>query len=178
VNDTHRLDAVAFVGNEPRFDCRGIGAVAPVTGDEFRFQTQALREVLPQRGELTAFIHQHGVTRRQGVDQRRFPGAGTGGRVNDNVSLGLEHAFHAGEYVLAELRELRTAMVDHRHVDGAHHAFGHGAGSGDLQEMAAGGVGHGVLQRQKLSRHGNAGTSAGQTLFCMQNLAAVGQVRV
>jgi hypothetical protein len=53
-------------------------------------------------------------------------------------------------------------MVDDRHVNGAHHALRHGARTGDLQEVTAGGVGHGELQVGRMSWHGNPAPEARQ----------------
>ena len=95
---------------------------------------------LPQRGEMPGLRHQHAIAGRQRVDQRGFPGAGAGGGIDDDRSAGLEDLLHAVEHFLAELRKFRTAMVDRRLVDGAQHAVGHVGRSGNLQEMASGGM--------------------------------------
>ena len=55
----------------------GIDAVAPVAGNELGREAELFRHVLPQRGELAGFAHQHAVACRQRVDQRGFPRAGT-----------------------------------------------------------------------------------------------------
>ena len=53
-------------------------------------QLQALRHLLPQRGEPAGAAHQHRVARRQRVGQRGFPGAGAGGGVDDHRPAGPE----------------------------------------------------------------------------------------
>jgi hypothetical protein len=81
--------------------------------------------------------HQHPVACRQGVDQGRFPGAGTGGGVDHHVVVGLEDGLDLGQDLAAKRAEFRPAMVDGGVVDGPENAIRHVGRPGDLQEMAA-----------------------------------------
>ena len=51
----------------------GIDAVPPVAGDEVDQQSELHGHVAPQRRELAGLGHQHGVARRQGVDEAPLP---------------------------------------------------------------------------------------------------------
>ena len=119
----------------------GDDAMAPIAGQEFDGEAQPLGELVPQRREVTGLGHQHAVARRQRVDERRLPRAGSRRRIDDDRAVGLEHLLHAGEDRLAERRELGAAMIDRRGVDRAQHAIRHVGRPGNLQEVAAGAVG-------------------------------------
>jgi len=113
----------------------GIDAGAPVGGDEFRLQAELHRHVLPQRGELAGLHHQHLVAGRQRVDQRAFPGAGSGRGVNDHRIAGLEDGLDAVEALLGQLGEFRAAVVDDGGVHRPQHAVGQRGRPRDMQEM-------------------------------------------
>ena len=76
----------------------------------------------------------------QGVRKRRFPGAGAGGRVDHHGMPGLEDLLDALQNPQAQHAELRAAVVDGRIAHRAQDAVGHRGRTGDLQEVAAGGV--------------------------------------
>ena len=96
------------------------------------------RHVAPQRGEVAGLVHQHLVAGRQRVDERRLPRAGAGGRIDEHRIGGLEDGLDAGQHALAELLELRPAMVDHRHGHRLQDAVGHRRRPRNLQEVPAG----------------------------------------
>src|SRR5687768_17481693 len=142
VHHAHRLDAFIGIGAQLLLDRVGIGAAPPVAGDEFHLEAELRRHLLPQRGEMAGLVHQHAVARRQRVDERRFPGAGAGRGIDHHFALrALEHALHPGKAILADVGEVRTAMVDGGEIDGAQHAVGHVGRSRDLQQVAAGPTG-------------------------------------
>ena len=53
-------------------DLRRIDAVAPVAGQQLHIEPEPAGHLAPQRREMAGLGHQHGVARRQRVDQRRF----------------------------------------------------------------------------------------------------------
>ena len=99
---------------------------------------------------MASFHHQHGIARRQGVDQRGFPGAGPRSRIDEYVAAGLEHILQAFEHTAAERAEFGSAMVDDRPRHRPQNAVGNRGGTRYLQEVApgdTGGIGrHLVLQ--------------------------------
>ena len=94
---------------------------------------------------MAGLDHQDLVAGRQRIDDRRFPGAGTGGGKNDDRPRGLEDLLAPLEDGLAEFGELGAAVVDDRHIHGAEHAVRHRAGAGNLQEVASLVLGHRFL---------------------------------
>ena len=157
MHDAYRLDRVLGVGRQPRFDRGGIGAVAPVAGDELGHQAELLRHRVPQRREMSGLAHQYTVAGRQRVDERGFPRAGAGCGKNDDRRFGFEDLLQAGEHFLAELLEAGAAMIDRRVVDRAQHAVGHIGRARDLQKMASVDSCHGGLagEMRKKSNHGD-----------------------
>ena len=97
------LISLLLVFAQARFDRGRIGADAPVGGDEFGHEAELLGHLLPQRGELAGFHHQHLVAGRQRVDERGFPGAGSGRGVDDHRIGGLEDRLDAVQALLGEL---------------------------------------------------------------------------
>ena len=98
----------------------------------------------------------------QRVGQRRLPGAGARGRVDDDRMPGLEDLLHAGQHLQPERAELGPAVVDRRQAHRPQDAVGHRARAGDLQEVAAAGVEvefeHGVAPWSAPVLHAEAGT--------------------
>ena len=82
------------------------------------------------------------VARRQRIDQRRFPGAGAGGRIDYDVALGLENPLHAGQAFLAKFGEFGSAMIHGRAIHGAEHPVRDVGRPGDLQKMATAAKSH------------------------------------
>jgi hypothetical protein len=95
---------------------------------------------------MAGLHHQHLVARRQRIDDRRLPGAGAGGRKNDDRAGSLEDFLAAFENRFAELGKRLAAVVDDRHVHGAEHPIRHRARAGNLQKMASL-MRHGFLTR-------------------------------
>ncbi len=138
VHDAHRLDRVLRIRDESRLDGGGRNTMAPIPGQEFDGKAQPGGELVPQHGEVTGLGHEHAVARRQRVDERRLPRAGSRRRIDDDGAVRLEHFLHPREDRLAELPELGAAMIDRRGIDCAQHAIRHVGRAGNLQEMAAG----------------------------------------
>src|SRR5262249_18522154 len=103
--------------------------------------------LLPQRGEMTGLAHQHAVAGRERVDERRFPGAGSRGRVDHYRLLRLEHRLEAFQDLEAHLAELGSPVVDGRLVDRAQDAIRNVRRTGNLQEVASALVCHAALVR-------------------------------
>ena len=102
VNHAHRADFSAAIGTQPLLDRFRIGAMPPVARQKLDLQSQARRHLLPQHGEVAGLVHQHAFARRERIDERCFPRAGPGGRVDHHCTLaGLEHALHASEHRFA-----------------------------------------------------------------------------
>ena len=138
VDDADGLDRMRAIVGEPRVHGIRVGAMTPVAGNEFRLQAEPLGEPLPKEREVTGLRHQHTVARRQRVDERRFPCAGSGSRVDDDRLACIEDRSDAPEDRKPELRELGTAMVDRRPIDRAQHAVGNVRRSRNLQEVTPG----------------------------------------
>ena len=100
------------IGAQALFDLVGIDAAAPVGFDEFRLQAQLRRHGLPQRREMSGLEHQDAIAGRQQIGQGRFPGAGAGGRIEENMAAGAENRLDTRQRALPELLEFRAAMVD------------------------------------------------------------------
>ena len=110
--------------------------------EELDLEAELRRHLLPQGREVAGLGHQHAIAGRKRVDQRRFPGAGAGSRVDHDLALRrLEDALHAGEHRLAEIGEFRAAMIHRRQVDRAQHAIRDVGRTRDLQEVTAGACG-------------------------------------
>src|SRR5690606_36133179 len=71
-----------------------------------------------------------------------FPCAGARRRIDDDRPVAAENLLHAPKHPLAELGEIRAAMVDHGHVDRPQDTVGNLRGSRNLQEMSASGARH------------------------------------
>jgi hypothetical protein len=149
VQHADRLDLLVLVFAELGFDRLRIDALAPIGRDEFRLEAQALRHLLPQRGELAGLDHQHTIAGRERVHQRALPGAGAGGGVDHDRIGGLEDRLNAFKGALGELGELGAAMVDDRRVHRPQHAVGQRRRARNLQEMAPW-VARGILGHRRL----------------------------
>ena len=95
--------------------------------------------------ELAGLHHQHAVAGVERVDQRRLPGAGAGGGVDDHRIGGLEDGLDAVEAAPGELLELRPAVVDDRRVHRPQDAVRQRRRPRNVQEMAADGA-RGILE--------------------------------
>ena len=135
VDDHHGLDCMHFVLRQLLFDRRGIGAAAPVAGQEIDLDAPAPGHVVPERGEMPGLDHQDPVARRQRVDDCGLPGAGAGRREDHDRPGGLEDAFAALQHGAAERRELGAAVVDDGHVHRTEDAIRDRARPWNLQKM-------------------------------------------
>ena len=140
MQDADRLDLLGLVVAQPGFDRFWVGAVAPVAGDEFGLEADAISHFLPQRRELAGLDHQHLVARRQRVDERGFPGAGSGRGIDDDRVRGLENGLDAFEATFGEPGELRAAVIDDRRVHRAQNAIRERRGPRDMEKMATDGT--------------------------------------
>ncbi len=116
--------------------CR-IDPLPPVSWHELHLQAQPLRHVAPQHGEVTGLEHQHGVSRRQRVDERGFPRAGAGRWVDDHRARGLKDALHPFEHFTSEHGEGRPAMIDRGLGHRAQDPLGYVGRARDLKKMSA-----------------------------------------
>jgi hypothetical protein len=156
MHNAYRLDRMLGIGGQPRFDRRGIGAVAPVAGDELGYQAELVRHRVPQRREMPRLAHQHAVAGGQRVNEGGFPCAGAGGGKNDDGRFGFEDLLQAGEHFLTELLKTGSAMIDRRVVDCAQHAVGHIGRPRDLQKMASINSCHGGLAGEMRKKRNHA----------------------
>ena len=138
VDHHHGLDRLGPVLGQDRLDLGRIDAAAPVAGDELDLDAPARRHLPPQGGEVAGLEHQHPVAGRERVDDGRLPGARCPRRDTGSPARGSGTRPARLQHLPAELGEVRTAMVDHRHVHGAQHALGHRARARDVQEVASG----------------------------------------
>ena len=58
MDDADRLDGVCLVLAKPRLDRVGVGARAPIRGDELRLEPELRGHVFPQRREMPGLEHQ------------------------------------------------------------------------------------------------------------------------
>src|SRR5436305_173642 len=165
VHDHDRFDLVLAVGSELGLDLLKVGAVAPVAGQEIDVEFEFFCNAAPQHGELAGLGHQHLVARGQRVDDRSFPGTGTGRGIDDHRLLGSEYPLHRSQHRMSDLGEFGTAVVHGRHVHGAQHPVRHIGRSRNLQKMPSRVHSHGssfpVLSwfREPLEYHYLAGLS-------------------
>ena len=107
----------------------------------------------PLVGEEAGFEHQDGVAGRQQVGQARLPRAMAGGVVHEQMLVGAQHAFHAGERRIIDLDEIRVVEVDTGAVHRPQHTVGDVGRAGVGEELAAAGFhGHGRSLFIKLRR--------------------------
>ena len=149
MHDTDGADAVAGVGPQALGDQVGLHTTTPAfnagQADELGLQLQPQRQFVPQAGKVPGFIHQHMVTRAQGVDQCRLPRTGAGGGINNHRMAGLKNHLHVGEHLAPQHAELGPTVVDGGQTDGAQHPVGHRTGTRNLQEVTPCGV---LIQRK------------------------------
>ena len=137
MNDAHGLDLVSLVGVKRFADLVGQCTAPPVGFDEDRFKPEPAGQLAPQRSKVAGLAHQDLVAGRQRVDQRCFPRAGAGSRIDDDVALGLEDGLHAIEALGPNGAELRSAVVDGRIIHRAQDSIRHVGRARNLQKMAA-----------------------------------------
>src|ERR1700730_1648525 len=97
---------------QPAFELGWTDGAAPVIGQCLDFEPECLGPHAPVQREIAAFDDQHLVAGREQVDQRRLPGAVSGGGIGENSLVGLKYAFQAGEAFLGNRLELRRGEVD------------------------------------------------------------------
>jgi hypothetical protein len=142
VHHGDRLDGVPCIGAEPLEHLLRPHAGAPVTGHQIHVESQALRHLRPQHGEVTGLEREHLVTRRKRVDQGGLPGAGARGRVKRHRPRGAGQTRHPAEHLAGQLGELRAAVVDRGRRHRAQHPVRNIRWPGDLQKMPAASVIH------------------------------------
>src|SRR6516225_5103991 len=113
---------------------------------------------------MTGLEHDHPVAGRERVRQRRLPGPSSRRRIDHDRILGLEDSFHPGDDLLPEGPEFGAAMVNRRHRDRPQHPVGDIGRPGNLQKMAAGMHGGGVLHRD--GAPWNEGLRRTPNLYC------------
>ncbi len=90
VDDGDGLDAMILVGLQPLRDAVGTNRRPPIAGYHDRFEAEPLGHLPPERRKPSGFGHQHGIARRQRVDERRLPGPGSRSRIDDHRRRRLE----------------------------------------------------------------------------------------
>ena len=135
VHDAHGLDLVLAVGGKLRLDLLHVGAAPPVGRQKFDVELEFLGDAAPQHRELAGLGHQHLVARRQRIDDRGFPGAGSRRRIDDDRLLGAEDALATRQHGMTEFGEFGTAMIHGRHIHGPQHPVGHVGRSWNLKKM-------------------------------------------
>ena len=115
-------------------------ALDPSHPKHFGLDAQTGGQFVPQKREMSGFIHQHMVARAQGVDQGGFPSAGARRGINHDGVLGFENLLHVSHQLQPQGRKFRTAVVDGGQAHGPQDAVWHRRGPGDLQEVAASGM--------------------------------------
>ena len=138
VHHTKGPDRPVPVLPEALLDGAGVGAAAPVSGNELWHEAEADGQVLPQGGEVAGLDHQHPVPRGQGVDQRGLPCAGAGGRVDHHPAGGPEDPLHPRQDPAPQSGEARTAMVHGGMVHGPENAVRDVGRSRNLEKMTTG----------------------------------------
>src|SRR5262245_30333921 len=136
MQETDGLDFLALVLAQPGLNRGGIGADAPVRGNEFRNEAEIFSHLFPKRGELAGFHHQHLVAWRERIDERGFPGTRACGGVDDDRIGGLEDGLNAFKALLRKSRKLWTAVVDNRRVHRPQDAVRERGGAWNMQKMA------------------------------------------
>ena len=150
VDHAHRLDRPRAIAGEAFGRRLDVDTAAPVARHTLDDKAEALGERAPQQREVSGLEHQHPVTGREGVDQRRLPGPGARSRVDDDRSLGLEDAVEALQDVAHHCAEGRSAMVDGRPLDRPQDPIRHVGRPRDLQEVTAARFRHGACSPQGL----------------------------
>ena len=118
-------------------------SLAPSDLQHLDIEAEPLGHVDPQVGEVTEAGREQPVAGREGVGQRRFPGAGAGRRKDEDPALIRPvHLLEILEDARGQLRKLGGAVVFHGHHHGALDAVGDAGGAGDEQEVAAWNPGH------------------------------------
>src|SRR5258705_10083230 len=84
VDDEQRLDPVVAIAGEPLTDLAGIDAAPPGAGHELDVEAEPAGHLGPVLRELADVEREYCVTGRERVDQRRFPGAAPGRRIDDD----------------------------------------------------------------------------------------------
>src|SRR5690348_2131446 len=97
LQDQNRLDGVGLVGCELGLELHRIGRMTPVSGNQIDVDAVALRQVAPQRRELSGLEGEDLVAGRQRVEDRRLPSAGARRRKDRNRTRAFENALQAGD---------------------------------------------------------------------------------
>src|SRR5437867_13324163 len=92
-------------------DLHGRHAMPPMSRQEFDREPEALGDPFPQRREMARLSHEHLITWRERVGQRRFPRACPRRWVDDYRAFGPEYSFHPRDHGLRQCGEFRAAMV-------------------------------------------------------------------
>jgi hypothetical protein len=81
--------------------------------------------------------HQDTIARREGIDDGRFPGSGSGSWIHRYRAAGLGNFPHALQRLFHDGGKFGSAMIHDRAIDGAQHAVRYVAGTRYLKKMAA-----------------------------------------
>ena len=141
MDNAHRADFAVAVGAESVFNGLRVDTAAPVRLQEFGFDAETIRHLLPQRGEMPGLDHQNPLALGNEIGKRGFPGAGARRRIDDHRRVGLEDCFHAIKAFPANLGKGRATVVDRGMVHRAKDTVRYVGRARDLQEMPPGLIG-------------------------------------
>ena len=141
VNNTDGADPALTVGTQPVLDGLRVDAAAPVRLEELGFDPEAVRHLLPKRGEMAGLDHQDQLTLCNEIGKCGFPGTGPRRRVDDHRRVRLEDRFHAIETFPADLGKSRPAMVDRGMIHRTKDAVRYIGRARDLEKMPPGLIG-------------------------------------
>ena len=126
------------IGRERFLDRCRRNAAPPIARQERDAQSQALRHSFPERREVACLRHEHAVSRRERICERRFPGTGSRCRIDHDIGFRAKNSFHSCEDGPRQRGEFRPAVIDGRLIDSAQHAIGYVGRTRNLQEVPTG----------------------------------------
>jgi len=88
--------------------------VPPVSRHEVDIQPQFPGHLPPQRRKLSRLEHQHPIAGGESIDERRFPGSGSGGWIDHNAPGRLEYFLEPFQNLEPQPGEFLASVVDRR----------------------------------------------------------------
>ena len=113
------------VGAQSLGDQVGIGGATQIGGHALADHAEAFGHVRPAIGKVTGFRNQHVIARRQGIGDRRFPGAmAIAGVDKDLARVHAKDRPQGGEAMLNRRRQSLVFQVDGLPPHGVQHTLG------------------------------------------------------